>query len=71
MHSTKILPPSSNLGSKVKVTDKCNKVQHFLGAVLGGASCVVCQFYTVVKTNACCRVIVFTARAMLSLQALY
>jgi len=54
--------PSSNLGvkgqrSRSPGTKKNEKVRHFSGAVLGGASYVVRQVYAGGKTSACCLVL--------------
>jgi len=61
VHCTKLSPEFEFVGqrSKVKVTrEKKNEtLQHFSGAVLGGASCVVRQFYTGGKISACCLII--------------
>jgi len=55
---TKISPEFEfgNQRSKVKVTTdkKTKKCGIFSGAVLAGASCVVCQFYASGKISACC-----------------
>ena len=52
--------PSSNLGSKVRVTrDKRKKCCIFLAAVLGASSCVVRKFYAGGKISARCLVILY------------
>jgi len=52
---------SSIWGSKVKAQDhpgqKRQKCGAFSRVVLGGASCVVCQFYAGGKISACCLVL--------------
>jgi len=58
VHCTKISPESEFGGSKVKVTrdKKRRSAALFSGAVLGGASYVVRQFYADGKISACCLV---------------